>query len=308
MKLSVKLVAVAVVLFFLSSCKKSVEPSWQSETEVAMMSDVAYGSDPKQTMDVYLPPNRTTNTGVIILVHGGSFIGGDKKELTSQAKYLAASGYAVLNVNYRLVNSAELYNVPRQKQISNIKISDQVTDMALVVDYALSHAKEWVVSRSRVAMVGHSAGATLSLLYAYNDINTNKVKAVSNLAGALDLVFTNVPNWEFYPPYLFEAGLRFTGAEVSLESKTAYENISPLFVANDKRPVPTLNVFPQNNDVAGLPKQDLTTFRNFTDKLNNLKIPNEFVFVAGANHVFSKADDWQLILDKSVNFFNAQVK
>lgn len=308
MKLSVKLVAVAVVLFFLSSCKKSVEPSWQSETEKAEISDVAYGSDPKQTMDVYLPPNRTTNTGVIILVHGGSFIGGDKKELTSQAKYLAASGYAVLNVNYRLVNSAELYSVPRQKQISNIKISDQVTDMALAVEFALSNAKEWVVSRSRVAMVGHSAGATLSLLYAYNDINTNKVKAVSNLAGALDLVFTNVPNWESYPPYLFEAGLRFTGAEVSLESKTAYENISPLFVANDKRPVPTLNVFPQNNDVAGLPKQDLTTFRNFTDKLNDLKIPNEFVFVAGANHVFSKTSDWQLILDKSVNFFNAQVK
>jgi len=308
MKFSANLIAVTLVLFFLASCKKSVEPSWKSEAQTSLLVDVAYGPDPKQTMDVYLPPNRTTNTSVIILVHGGSFIGGDKRELASQAKYLAASGYAVLNVNYRLVNSAGLYNIPRQKQMSSIKISDQVADMALAVEYALANVQNWVVSKNRVAMVGHSAGATLSLLYAYNDVNANKVKAVSNLAGALDLVFTNVPNWQSYPPYLFEAGLRFTGAEVSLESKTAYENISPLFVANEKRPVPTLNVFPQNNDVAGLPKQDFTTFRNFTDKLNGLKVPNEFVFVAGADHVFSKTDDWQLILDKSVDYFNKNLK
>ncbi|RZJ78529.1 MAG: alpha/beta hydrolase [Flavobacterium sp.] len=304
MKLSLRLVAVAIVFLSLTSCEKFEDPSWRTEIEASTMLDVAYGSDPKHKMDVYLPPNRTTNSGIIILVHGGSFIGGDKRELETQARYLAISGYAVLNINYRLVNSNGIYNNPRQRITSGVKVSDQVADVALAVNYALAHAKEWVVSSKRVAMVGHSAGATLSLLYAYNDVNNNKVKAVANLAGALDLVFTNVDNWESYPQYLFEAGLRFTGQEVSLESEVAYKNISPLYVANARKKIPTINVFPQNNDVAGLPKQDIRTFSAFTEKLNTFEIPNEFVYVAGADHVFSKREDWILILEKSLSFFS----
>jgi acetyl esterase/lipase len=293
------------LVFVFTGCEKNDPPAYQVEAEAKTMLDVSYGTDPKQTMDIYLPANRTSNTGIIILVHGGSFIGGDKNEFNSQAKYLATSGYAVLNVNYRLVNGAGLLTQTTPPRLeSTVKVKDQVTDMNTIVDYAIANAKEWVTNAERIVMVGHSAGGSLSLLYSYDQRNNNKVKAVSNLAGALDLVFTNIPNWQFYPPALFEAGYRYTGFEIKTENETYYKEISALSVANADRKVPTLNVLPENNDLQGLPKQDIATYNIFRARLNELKVPNEFYYVVGANHFFAQTGKWQQVLDASVFYFN----
>ena len=294
-----------VVLLLFSGCEKSEEPAYQIEATAKTMLDVAYGTDSKQKMDVYLPANRTSNTGIIVLVHGGSFIGGDKSELTTQAKYLATSGYAVINVNYRLVDGTGLLTQQNPTRIeSAVKVKDQVTDVNAIVDYAIAHAKEWVTNADRIVLIGHSAGASLSLLYSYDQKNTQKVKAVANLAGALDLVFTNIPNWQFYPPALFEAGYRYTGFELAVANEQEYKNISALSVANADRKVPTFNVLPSNNDIQGLPKQDIVTYNAFTAKLNELKVPNQFFYMAGTDHNFSQSGKWQLALDASVKYFN----
>ena len=295
---------IAFLLFF-ASCDKSDPPAYQVEAEAKTILDVAYGSDPKQKMDIYLPANRTSNTGIIILVHGGSFIGGDKNEFNAQAKYLATSGYAVLNVNYRLVNGLGLspQSVPVRLE-SEVKVKDQVSDMSSIVDYAIANAKGWVTNADRIVMIGHSAGASLSLLYSYDQRNMNKVKAVSNLAGPLDFVFSNIPNWQFFPRFLFEAGYRYTGYEISLENEAYYKEISALSVANAQRKIPTLNVLPENNDLQGLPKQDITTYNAFRARLNELNVPNQFFYVVGANHFFSQTGKWQQVLDASVLYFN----
>ncbi|RZL36006.1 MAG: alpha/beta hydrolase [Pedobacter sp.] len=294
-----------ILLLFFASCDKNDQPAYQVEAQEKTILDVAYGSDAKHKMDVYLPANRTSNTGIIILVHGGSFIGGDKSEFTTQAKYLATKGYAVLNVNYRLVNGTGLSTqaVPVRLE-SEVKVKDQVTDMSSIVDYAMANAKEWVSNADRIVMIGHSAGASLSLLYSYDKRNINKVKAVSNLAGPLDFVFSNIPNWQFLPPFLFELGYRYTGYEVSLENEAYYKEISALSVANADRKIPTLNVLPENNDLQGLPKQDITTYSAFRARLNELKVPNQFFYVVGANHFFSQTGKWQEVLDASVLYFN----
>src|ERR1044071_5357455 len=69
------------------------------------LSNVAYGSDPLQNMDVYLPPNRTiATTKVIIIIHGGGWNQGDKSDFTSYMDTLKKRlpGWAIFNVNYRL--------------------------------------------------------------------------------------------------------------------------------------------------------------------------------------------------------------
>ena len=306
MKAPVKIILFsAAMLLVIVGCKKNDPPAYQMEAEAKTMLNVAYGNDSKQKMDVYLPPNRTSNTGIIILVHGGSFIGGDKNELATQARYLAISGYAVINVNYRLVDGTGLLTQQNPSRIeSTVKIKDQVTDISSIVDYAIANAKDWVVNSDRIVLIGHSAGASLALLYSYDLRNDNKVKAVSNLAGALDLVFTNIPNWQFFSPALFEAGYRYTGFELAVANEQQYKDISALNVANADRKIPTLNVLPSNNDIQGLPKQDITTYNAFTAKLNELKVPNQFFYVSGADHNFSQDGKWQEVLVASLDFFN----
>ena len=75
-------------------------------------------------------------------------------------------------------------------------------------------------------------------------------------------------------------------------------------MANANRKVPTFNVLPQNNDVLGLPRQDIATYNAFTAKLNDLKITNQFYFVNGANHYFTQTGKWQEVLDASVSYIN----
>jgi acetyl esterase/lipase len=303
--------ALLLLLFTFSACNKDsgllTDPIITIEAQTLM--DVPYGNNAAQKMDVYLPANRSQNTSLIIFVHGGSFVGGDKSYFTYLVKELVRANFAVLNVNYRLVNATGLYTTPVRHLQSSIKIKDQVADIATIVNYAIDHAKEWQVSESKIGMAGHSAGATLSLLYAYDLINTNKVKAVVNLAGALDQTFVDIPYYYYYlSESALEAGYRYTGYNAGATTDVYYRAISPIYVANSTQKIPTLNVFPELNDVNGLPKQDRATFDAFTSKLNSLNIPNKFIQVAGADHDFSKFGNTEIVLTETMAYFKANLK
>ncbi|SFG67074.1 alpha/beta hydrolase [Pedobacter insulae] len=306
----------SLVLFIVASsfltCKKGnkIITDPVIKVEAATFTDVSYGSNPHQKMDVYLPANRSASTNLIIFVHGGSFIEGDKSDFTSLVKELVRANFAVLNINYRLVDATGLYDNPVKHLESAVKIKDQIADVASVVNYALSKAREWEVSETKLGIAGHSAGATLALLYSYDNRNTNKVKAVVNLAGSLDQTFADIPPFmlQFLPDYILEAGYRYTGYTVATENDQHYKAISPLFVANSNQKVPTLTVFPENNEVGDLPKQGRSTFDAFTNKLNSLGIPNKFVQLQGADHGFTKMGNVDAVLKETIAYFNANLK
>jgi len=305
------LILILLSVFF-ASCKKDGGTPIDSisRVEAQTLLDVSYGAHAAQQMDVYLPANRNSSTPLVIFIHGGSFISGDKTDYTPLVKELVRANFAVLNVNYRLVDATGLYDTPSKHMESPIKIKDQVTDVAAVVDFAIGKAKEWQVSESKMAMAGHSAGATLSLLYSYDVRNTNKIKVVANLAASLDQTFSDIPSilLQFLPDYILEAGYRYTGFAVSQANDPHYRNISPLYMASSDKKIPTLNVFPELNSVNGLPKQDRATFDAFTTKLTSLGVPNKFVLVAGADHEFSKTGNIDVVLKETINYFNANLK
>src|SRR5690349_8698424 len=94
-----------LTVMVLGACKKN------EETEVKPLQsediqNVSYGASTSNTMDVYLPENRNTSTKVLVFVHGGSWSSGDKSEFTTYATAMRAKGYAVVNMNYRLIDLA----------------------------------------------------------------------------------------------------------------------------------------------------------------------------------------------------------
>lgn len=310
MKISFKpIYLVLCVTLLFTACKKEQQKDVNVEIAAKDILDLSYGSNARQKMDVYLPANRSANTKLVVFVHGGSFIEGDKSDFTTLVKELVKQNFAVVNMNYRLVDATGLFDTPVKHLESSVKIKDQVTDVSTVIDYVLAHAKEWQVSESKIALAGHSAGATLSLLYTYDARNTNKVKVVANLAGALDQTFSEIPDFLlqlFLPASVLEGGYRYTGYPVLAANDTHYRAISPLYVANANQKIPTLNVFPELNAVGDLPKQDRATFDAFTAKLNSLNVPNKFVQIAGADHEFTSK--FSLVLKEVVDYFNANLK
>lgn len=165
-------VFVTLAVGFLA-CKPPAESAVPAETFL----NVQYGVDAFQAMDVYLPEGRNTSTPVVVLVHGGGWSGGDKSIFTAAdiARFTDA-GYAAVNINYRLASNAANIHDPILSQ-----------DVTAALDFIAAHAGQYQVSASKFALVGHSAGAHLSLLASYKYDPARRIKAVASLSGPTDL-------------------------------------------------------------------------------------------------------------------------
>ena len=113
--------------------------------------NVAYGPDPAQRFDLYLPAN-ASRAPVVFYVHGGGWANGDKTNpgLANKLAYWLPKGYAVISANYRMVPAA----MPLE----------QARDVARGVALAQRRAGEWNLDPARMVLMGHSAGAHLVAL------------------------------------------------------------------------------------------------------------------------------------------------
>ena len=112
--------------------------------------DLAYGPDPLQKLDVYRPPNTMPGgkLPVILMVHGGGWDNtlGDKANagvIDNKAAYYVPKGYVVVSMNYRLYPQVTPY--------------EEQQDVA----YAFAFVQKMKgVDPKRVGLMGHSAGGT----------------------------------------------------------------------------------------------------------------------------------------------------
>jgi len=96
---------------------------------------------------------------VLIHIHGGGWMGGDKAPY--DATPFLEMGISVVSINYRLIEKkndkdAAPYPAPMQ-------------DCARAVQFVRSQAKEWNIDPSRVALTGGSAGAVNCMWIAYHN-------------------------------------------------------------------------------------------------------------------------------------------
>ena len=111
-----------------------------------------YGSDsPAQKLDLYLPLQGETPYPVVVAIHGGGFLSGDKADgqITPVLEALKR-GYAVVGVNYRLSDEAHF--------------PAAINDVKAAIRWLRAHAGEYQLDGSRVAVWGDSAGGTLAAL------------------------------------------------------------------------------------------------------------------------------------------------
>lgn len=116
--------------------------------------DIAYGTDPSQRIDVYLPLHPVA-APVLFMVHGGAWMVGDKAAsnvITNKVKCWVTKGLIMVSVNYRLSPKADPL--------------EQANDVAKALAFAQSKAKEWGGDPARFILMGHSAGAHLVALLA----------------------------------------------------------------------------------------------------------------------------------------------
>ncbi len=170
----------SLALLFFSCSKNELTPvtpippvQQPSALAASTQLNVAYGSDPLQKMDVYLPANRTSaGTKVLIIIHGGGWSTGDKSDMAPYVDTLKRRfpAYAIININYRLVTATANF-FPAQEN-----------DVKSSVEYVFNKRNEFAVS-DKFVLLGASAGAHLSLLHAYKYTTPVKIKAVVDFFG-----------------------------------------------------------------------------------------------------------------------------
>lgn len=119
---------------------------------VVEITDLSYGPHRKHNrMDIYYPEG-ADRCPIIVSVHGGGYVYGDKELYKRYCMDLARRGFAVVNFNYRL---APLWKFPAPLE-----------DLNNVMLWLSRHAKQYHADNSSIFLVGDSAGAQLVSQYA----------------------------------------------------------------------------------------------------------------------------------------------
>jgi len=121
--------------------------------DVVRHDDIRYGDESHwQALDIYRPRGAEGPLPVIVSVHGGAWVYGDKERYQYYCLSLAQRGFAVINFSYRL---APEYKYPAPLEDTNA-----------VFHWLMEHGGEYGLDAGRVFAVGDSAGAHLLALYA----------------------------------------------------------------------------------------------------------------------------------------------
>ncbi|MEI2706312.1 MAG: alpha/beta hydrolase [Ilumatobacteraceae bacterium] len=160
-----------------------VRPFHNSAAGIEIERDVAYGPDKRQRVDIYRPAGSPEGRPVLLYIHGGGWVSGDKRTQALTLLHEAARrGYVVVSANYRLA--------PRNKYplwVQDVKAA-LVWVRATIAQYGGN--PQWV------AVAGGSAGGHLAAVLATTpnepslqpgaeDVDT-RVAACVPLYGAFD--------------------------------------------------------------------------------------------------------------------------
>jgi len=173
-----ELLPLIVTVFFMEACSKGHKNVATPDIgPFVVYKNIVYGTDTaQQDMDVYLPALRDMeNTPVVITIHGGAWVTGNKTDFDGLGidTFFTSKGCALVNINYRLD--------------SQYKYPASVDDIGLVMDFIKQKAAAWKINPDRVCLVGRSSGSQLALIYAYSRNSDNRIKAVIDGFGPVDL-------------------------------------------------------------------------------------------------------------------------
>jgi len=173
--------------------------------------------DLKLFFDAYLPLNEGQelpgNNSVIIRIHGGGWVFGDKGAFNSlqMNEYFAAQGYAVFDVQYGLYDGSIGSIIPATPDNTqgDFTIDDMVGHIGLFTKFLENHTEEYNVNLNSVFISGGSSGGHLTCAVALAIASGNYPEMFSN----------NITVKGYIPFYPANGQMIFFGVDGSTELK-----------------------------------------------------------------------------------------
>lgn len=186
--------------------------------------NLSYGTHERNVLDLAIPQTDASEVGLVLFIHGGAWIGGDKNGYSGGISHCANNmGLAGAALNYRYLSD-------------DVSLHEIIADIDAALAKIKTTAAENGVNINKVLLTGSSAGAHLSMLYAYKCKDTAPIKpaAVFSYCGPTDLYDDNfyynnaMGNTEYVCQLMSLAcGQDFT-METKDSAKAALDDVSPL--------------------------------------------------------------------------------
>ena len=157
-------------------------------------SAIAYGTDPRQQLDIYRPAPAIANAPVVVFFYGGSWNNGSKDDYGFVGEALASRGIVVVIADYRLY--------------PQVRYPAFLQDGAQAVAWTYQHSAEYGADPRQLYVMGHSSGAYNASMLALDARWLNEVglspaifKGWIGLAGPYD--FLPIENRDVRPVFFF---------------------------------------------------------------------------------------------------------
>jgi acetyl esterase/lipase len=157
-------------------------------------SSIAYGTDPRQQLDIYRPAPAITNAPVVVFFYGGSWNNGSKDDYGFVGEALASRGIVVVIADYRLY--------------PQVRYPAFLQDGAQAVAWTYQHIADYGADPQQLYVMGHSSGAYNASMLALdarwlNDVGLSPAlfKGWIGLAGPYD--FLPIENRDVRPVFFF---------------------------------------------------------------------------------------------------------
>ena len=278
-----KIFAILVILFLLmtlTSCKTSDYIYYHNER---------YGSFKRQKYDLYLPNDMigTTDGGLVLYIHGGAWVAGDKDGYRDEIKKNAKDGgYAYAAMNYHYIDSENDAFVIMH-------------DIFLALDAIKKKASDNNICLTKVLLTGGSAGGHLAMMYAYSffyidpfysPIVPTCVVSYSGPANITSEDYYTMPalGGKAYELFSYLSGFPYN-EETYLDAFPYLLKVSPTYYAMQGHAVPTVICHGEKDTV--VPVGDAYYLDQI---LTELKTPHDLVIFPNSNHgLESDPDQWE---------------
>ncbi len=135
-----------------------------AKKNITVLNNIPYGSLSRQKLDHYKPKTGSTQKPILIFYYGGGWKSGEKSIYHVIGAELASKGFDIIIPDYRL--------------FPEVKFPKFVNDAALAYNWVW---KNLAKSQERpIILIGHSAGAHIAALIAYDQSYLKKFRDASN--------------------------------------------------------------------------------------------------------------------------------
>ncbi len=267
----ISLILIFACFISLFSCDSRPKLSISETDEYYLHTNVSYGKNERYYLDLIIPKADTVPEGMMLYIHGGGWVGGDKEVYIDRMKRDAELGYVAASVNYRYADGKD------------VTCEDILDDIELALSCIKAKCLEYNVEINKVLLAGGSAGGHLSLMFAYTRADSSPIMpvAVASYAGPTKLNDNN-----FYTTQHVEEIKnmisKISGADLKNKSVAdcteELDLASPLLYADDGA-VPTLIFHGVKDDVV-----PYSNALNLFEKLKSLGIKTELVTFENSGH------------------------